>query len=306
MIENPLVSICCLAYNHEKYIKEAIEGFLMQETNFPFEIIIHDDASTDKTVEIIRQYESKHPSLFNNIYQTENKFSQGIRPTTNFLYPKARGKYIALCEGDDYWTDPYKLQKQIDFLELHPKFAGAAHQSIVKYENSDKMQSIFRNHNKGIIELNDLLWDRLFHTASFVFKTKIFNKYSLPLNITSGDRALFLLVATQGKIHFSKDVMCCYRKNEGGISQWVTSELMVKDLNMVPWLKNIYPKFPKHRYYTFIHYTILKFPKKLSKITALKHSFWHLYHSFYKFPKNLKPSYRFIFFEFSHIWQKTK
>lgn len=118
MIHNPpLVSICCTTYNHGKFIQDAIEGFLMQKTNFPIEIIIHDDASTDNTATIVKQYAEKHPGLIITILQTINQYSQGIKPWPNFVFPKARGKYIALCEGDDYWTDPLKLQKQVDFLE---------------------------------------------------------------------------------------------------------------------------------------------------------------------------------------------
>jgi len=117
----PLVSICCITYNHENYIRDAIEGFLMQKTSFPIEIIIHDDASTDNTAQIIKEYEDKYPDLFCNIFQNENQWSKGGGSIyARFLYPQARGKYIALCEGDDYWTDPLKLQKKVDFMEVNP------------------------------------------------------------------------------------------------------------------------------------------------------------------------------------------
>lgn len=110
----PLVSICCITYNQENYIRDAIEGFLMQRTTFPIEIIIHDDASTDNTAKVVNEFAEKHPDLIVPIYQTINQYSQGIKPWPNFVFPRARGKYIALCEGDDYWTDPLKLQKQVD------------------------------------------------------------------------------------------------------------------------------------------------------------------------------------------------
>ena len=116
--ERPLVSICCLAFNHEPYIREALEGFLMQKTDFPIEVLIHDDASTDGTASIIREYEERFPDIIKPIYQTENQYSKGIKNISGiFNFPRAKGKYIAMCEGDDYWTDPYKLQKQIDFLD---------------------------------------------------------------------------------------------------------------------------------------------------------------------------------------------
>ena len=123
----PLVSILCDTFNHEKYISQALDGFIMQQTSFPFEIIVHDDASTDNTAQIIREYELKYPDLFVPIYQTENQFSKPeVNIWTDITFPKARGKYIALCEGDDYWTDPLKLQKQVDFLEENPEY-GMVH-----------------------------------------------------------------------------------------------------------------------------------------------------------------------------------
>ncbi len=117
--KEPLVSICCITYNHEDFIRDAIEGFLMQKTSFPIEIIIHDDASTDNTANIIEEYANKYPDLFVTILQSENQWSKGGGSIyARFVYPRARGKYIALCEGDDYWTDPLKLQKQVDFWKL--------------------------------------------------------------------------------------------------------------------------------------------------------------------------------------------
>ncbi len=127
---NYLVSVCCITYNHEQYINGAIEGFLKQETKFPIEIIIHDDASTDKTADIIREYKKKNPGLIFPIIQEENQWSKGIRPSPTYVWPRVRSKYIALCEGDDYWTDPDKLQKQVDFLEANPEY-------VVCYHNSD-------------------------------------------------------------------------------------------------------------------------------------------------------------------------
>src|SRR5690554_1577899 len=118
-----LLSICCLTYNHKPFIEKAINSFLTQKTNFSFEVLIHDDASTDGTSEIVKAYESKYPSIIKPIYQTENQWSKGLRSiTVNYNFTRAKGKYIAICEGDDYWTDPHKLQKQVDFLESHPDY----------------------------------------------------------------------------------------------------------------------------------------------------------------------------------------
>lgn len=119
-MENIGVSILCLAYNHEQYIADAIEGFLKQKTNFPFEVIINEDASTDGTAQIIREYEQKYPDIIRPIYHKENQYSQCVNINDAYMVPLARGKYIALCDGDDYWTDPLKLQKQYDAMEQNP------------------------------------------------------------------------------------------------------------------------------------------------------------------------------------------
>ena len=115
-----MVSICCLTFNQETYIGQTLQSFVDQITDFPFEVLIHDDASTDKTADIIRQFEAKYPDIIKPIYQTENQHSKNIRISFTYQYPRATGKYIAMCEGDDYWIDPYKLQKQVDYMEAHP------------------------------------------------------------------------------------------------------------------------------------------------------------------------------------------
>ncbi|WP_010663466.1 glycosyltransferase family 2 protein [Marinilabilia salmonicolor] len=299
----PLVSVWMITYNHESYIAKAIEGVLMQKTNFLFQLVIGDDNSTDNTASIIRNFKLRYPKI---IKAAHNNPNLGMIPNMIKTLEKCTGKYIAMCEGDDYWTDPNKLQKQVDFLESHPEYSGTAHQSLVKHENSDKAPSLFRNHNKIVIKLKDLFGDRLFHTASLMFRAEILKNNTLPTNITAGDRALFMLVAIFGKIHYSNEAMCCYRKNNTGISTWVTTELMEKDLNIVPWIKKIQPNFPKHQYYHFIHYTITRFPKTITKWKLIKHSFWYIYHSFFQFPKNIKQIIIFILYEFPKLWQKTK
>lgn len=123
----PIVSICCIAYNHEPYIEDAIEGFLMQETGFPIEILIHDDASKDKTAEIIRKYEEKYPEIIKPIYQTINQFSLGKRINAEFNFTRAQGEFLAICEGDDYWTSPDKLSKQVEELSKQPSSTLSFH-----------------------------------------------------------------------------------------------------------------------------------------------------------------------------------
>ena len=120
--ENILVAIHCVTYNHEPYIRDCLEGFLMQKTNFKFVAIVHDDVSTDKTADIIREYASKYPEIIKPIYETENQYSKfdgSLDRVMETAIAASGAKYVAMCEGDDYWIDPYKLQKQVDYLEQH-------------------------------------------------------------------------------------------------------------------------------------------------------------------------------------------
>ena len=121
------VSVICNAYNHGPYIRDALEGFVSQKANFNYEVLIHDDASTDNTADIIREYEKNYPELIKPIYQIENQYSKGVNITKTFHLPRLKGKYVALCEGDDYWTDQEKLQKQYDAMEAHPELDICAH-----------------------------------------------------------------------------------------------------------------------------------------------------------------------------------
>lgn len=126
-MNKPLVSICCVTYNHAPFIRQCLDGFLMQK-GVDFEILIHDDCSTDGTTEIIREYAEKYPDLIFPLYETENQFCKPGRESMDFYnYRRAQGKYIALCEGDDYWTDPLKLQKQVEFMEANPDYSVCFH-----------------------------------------------------------------------------------------------------------------------------------------------------------------------------------
>ena len=130
LTKNPTVSISCITYNHEKYIKDAITGFLMQKTDFPIEIVISDDCSTDSTLSIVQDYCRSHPD---QIRLMANERNIGVVPKFSQAIGACKGKYIALCEGDDYWIDPLKLQKQVDFLEAHPECSICCHKVLMKY-----------------------------------------------------------------------------------------------------------------------------------------------------------------------------
>ena len=135
----PLVTIACVAYNHERFIAQAIRGFLMQETTFPVEIIVHDDASRDGTADIVREYETQHPSLVKSIVQVQNQWSRGVKNLWTII-GRAKGDFIALCEGDDYWIDPLKLQRQVEYLKNNPSCAFCFHRVFLSNDQTGDMQ----------------------------------------------------------------------------------------------------------------------------------------------------------------------
>ena len=219
-----MVSVCCTAYNQEEYIRDALEGFVRQKTNFKYEIVIHDDASTDNTANIIREYESKYPDIIKPIYQKENQYQQGKDVFLNTIR-MAKGKYVAVCEGDDYWIDENKLQIQVDYMENNPSCTMSFHNANV-IDMETKEEKIFipynrklkkyvkkdGNYNVGELELLEFI-----PTASFMFKQE--NVKKIPdwfEKCFVGDWPLKLIMTSFGYAHCINKVMCVYRKNAKG------------------------------------------------------------------------------------------
>ena len=222
-MQNSLVSICCTAYNHAKFISECLDGFLLQKTNFNFEVLIHDDASTDGTQDIIKAYQAKYPNIIKPIFQTDNQYSKGVKPFIKYLFPASQGKYIAMCEGDDYWTDPLKLQKQVDFLEGNEEYSLC----FTRFQTKDESTNTFlddKNSKHFDINLSFIDYDferfyRGWHigTQTVMFintpETKnFFKQYQLPR-----DMHLYVELLKQGKGACIKDFCAVYRLTGKGV-----------------------------------------------------------------------------------------
>lgn len=214
-LNEPLVSISCLAFNHEKFIRKALDGFVMQETNFPFEILIHDDASTDGTAEIIQEYQSRFPELIKPIYQKENQWKKGLRGSAVHNFPRAKGKYIALCEGDDYWTDPTKLQRQVDFLESHADYVLVSENALVLNTHINTQYN-FSNVQECDIEIQELLGKRKFPTASVMFRAACLDASFAKLKYKS-DVIMWCYLASKGKIRYLPIVSSIYSRGMHGL-----------------------------------------------------------------------------------------
>lgn len=215
-----LVSICCITYNHEKFIRDAIDSFLMQKTNFQIEILIYDDASTDQTADIIREYEEKYSELIKPIYQNDNQYSKKVQ-VDRFNIDRAKGKYIALCEGDDFWTDPYKLQKQFDFMEAHPDYSLCVHAGSVVTANEKKLLCKNRTDRKNkTLSVEDIiliggdfcLTNSMFYRSEYD-RTRP-NFFQILPDIT--DYHLAINLALQGKVYYMDEFMSAYRTGDQG------------------------------------------------------------------------------------------
>lgn len=284
-----MVTIRCLVYNHEKYIRQCLDGFVMQQTNFRFVAIVHDDASTDNSATIIKEYADRYPDIIKPILEKENLYSKCDGSLLKILNENTLGKYVAMCEGDDYWTDPLKLQKQIDFLENNKEYVACAHQSNLVYRDVVSNQ-LFCYDVPRVIQLKHVMEMRPFHTNTVVYrKEQVFDilyNDSRP-DVFSGDRLMYLILAGVGEIYFFDDVMSIYRKHSMGASSTVTYEQIKRDLAMIPFLSKKIPNFPIKRLKSYLYKTIALYPRNIKTIDKIKYLLYSFIYSFSYFPYNL-------------------
>lgn len=228
-IPEPLVSVRTSTYNHGKYIKYCIEGVLMQKTTFPFEFIIGEDCSTDETREIVFEYAKKYPDIIRVITADYNV---GSKANGRRCIRACRGKYMAICEGDDYWIDPYKLQKQVDFLEEHPEY-------VLIYTNAEKVNSksekVLRNSLKGVSgDITRYLFYRgnPVVTATVCYRRKYLLDYQteikkMPFKMKMGDLPLWIYLSLQGKFKYMHDKTTAYRVLQESASHSKDKEKMI-------------------------------------------------------------------------------
>ena len=256
-IDKPVVSIVCQTYNHEKYISMAIRSFLNQKTKFPFEIIIHDDASTDKTTDIIRKYENLYPKIIKPIYQKENKYSKGIVIYTKEIYQHIRGNYIAVCEGDDYWCSENKLQKCYDYLASHPDCSMVSHLTDVIRNDLKKKKHFNPNflQGGGILGSYDILIEaNLIHYSSQFYRKKLIDdNISFFMQTYAYDMDFVMVAATEGYIYVIPEVMSIYRYWTNGSWSVRTDDDPdeMKLISMLESAKNITDLLNKYRNYKF-------------------------------------------------------
>lgn len=240
-----MVSIHCTTYNHEPYIRQCLDGFVMQKTNFRFEAVVHDDASTDGTTAIVKEYAKKYPDIIKPIFETENQFSKHDGSLRRIMAARIYGKYVAYCEGDDYWIDPLKLQKQVDFLETHPDYSMCFHRAQIKNEIGKKRTLILceeiedREYNP-----NELYEKWVVPTASICSKREAIYVDNIGTErIMYGDIICILNCAKIGKIWGMSDTMSVYRIQATGLTNDKSKKksTALKSINHYKFIKDNYP-----------------------------------------------------------------
>ena len=244
----------------------------MQKINFPIEILIYDDASTDGTQGIIREYEKKYPDIIKPIYQKENQYSKGIKVSLVYNYSRAKGKYIALCEGDDYWTDPYKLQKQVDFLESHPDYVMCSHRFNQYIQEKELLEEEQDKDFKGAdYDLKNLIGGKwLTQTLTVMYRRSALDLKRYAAYGMSMDMILFYELLRNGKGYCFPDIMAVYRLHNGGV--WSEVSLNTRRLVEFKARLAIYKVEKSDDAATFILY---QFAKAMSRIWMLKQ--WRMF-----------------------------
>lgn len=232
MSERPLVTVVVFCYDHGSYLRDCLDGIVGQHIDFPMEVIVIDDASADSSPEIIREYASRYPEIVKPYLLKENSFSRGRSHYKDIVIPRLRetgSKYVAFCEGDDYWIYPNKLTRQVDFLETHPDYSGCFHHYLVKNEiDFSERQMIFNLRHSRRVSLFDLLIEPQQQSATILMRSDIllhdkelYNYFGTSNFI---DVVLFLAIYNAGKAYCFREWWSVYRKHSNGISQNISAE----------------------------------------------------------------------------------
>lgn len=267
--EKPLVSICFITYHHERFLEDALKGFASQKVNFPIEIIIYDDFSTDTTRDLLLKFKETSPFPVTLLFPDENKYSKGER-----IFPKtfevAKGKYLALCEGDDYWTDPLKLQKQVDFLEANDDYNICFHKvNVLNQETGEIITDTITRNTSETTDIIELARGNYIHTVSVVLR----NNFKLPdwfRETFIGDWSMYMIMIADKKIKKLDEVMAVYRVHDASMWSSKPSEFIkAKTLKSVilVYENALLPAEVKGILYNRIHRKKQTFLKRIKKRT---------------------------------------
>lgn len=316
MIENGLpqvdkhkVVVLTITYNHSKYIEDTLKGFAMQQTDFPFLCCVFDDASTDGEQDVLKKWVENHCNpneieVYDHPLTIILKAPDKVNPNCIYVihlqkvntwgkpekkrlinYWSMFGEYIALCEGDDYWVEPLKLQHQVNFLEKNKDFSAVASQSRMVYSFSISTDFFSRVIEDRDYDKYDLIGPRPFHTATILYRN--ISVINTAPSVYSGDACLIFTLSALGRIHYSSLVTGIYRKHSSGASSTCTKEQLMRDFNMITYFQSIDSHFPIKKVKSYLYYSLARGAHDVSFMEMIKYSFKSAYYSFSYFPNNI-------------------
>lgn len=288
-----MATISCVTFNHAAYIRQALDSFLMQKTDFEYEILVHDDASTDGTGDILREYERKYPGKVLPLIQTENQYSQGIDNISGaFNFPRARGKYIFMCDGDDYFVSPDKLQKQVDYMEAHPDCTLCIHSARIHLEGKALTESQMRPYRGNRVIPAEEIVDKTsgYAMSSMAFPSRLVKE--LPdyyVDCPVGDTPLQLMAAAKGYGYYMDEPMSAYRVGVAG--SWTVEgkrgDYAGKQRTYYERMKKVYEEFDAATGGRF----------KDAAMSASKRTYYHTMVNTKRFEEILNPGYHRYYME---------
>lgn len=327
-----MVSVFCTVYNHEKFLRKCLDGLVNQKTDFKFEILIHDDCSTDNSKQIIKEYEQLYPDLFIAIYSDENQYSRGVEILQDILLPRSHGKYIAFCEGDDYWIREDKLQLQYNYMETHPECSLCTHNTIFHDLNGEEKDRLFNNWTEiHQLSAEDIFWGWTIHTSSHFIRRECY-AYPAEMNYRHwfGDYVMRTYSYSCGSVVSLPEVMSVYNSNNtSGVSYLFFHDAPVEQINTKILERAAYLKefnvFTNRRFEKVINYKIneIEFKalfsannqiikttdSKREAVNAAKsirhHSYFHDYLSTCSLGKRLKTYYKYMGYYIYPVWKYT-
>lgn len=290
--DKPLVSIICDVYNQEQYIRTCLNSLINQKTTFKYVILIHDDASTDSSQQIIKEYINKYPNLFLPIFQRENQYSKGVSIWDTYQLPRVETPFIAFCEGDDYWTDPKKLQNQVDFLINNPDYTMCFHNVTEHFEDGSIPDRLHWDVEKRDYSDLEIFSNWIIQTASVVMRANVIQStfYNTMFHIVKpvhGDIPLFVVCAMCGKVFGFSNIMSLYRRHNTNISSIEDLEGLKKEAEyMMRFLHCFGKKFTKPCIHAYVRdYTSLFIYSRKQGFFCWKYLWKAFYRSPYYFVK---------------------
>lgn len=294
----PIVDINIAVYNHAPYLRQTLDGVIEQKTNFPFRLLIGDDCSTDGSIDILKEYEKKYPDKIKVIYQPKNLGFHSTERNGIILFKNSTAKYIALLDGDDYWTNPFKLQKQVDFLEANPRIFGCFHDVMVVDETSQVIKENYYHPHKEIFNQADCIANGgAYSTGALMFRSLVLKNMPEWFLKAPSDYTIDLLITEFGDIAHLGENMGAYRIHKGGIWQGNSEQKNFEEVIKRYQVCLTYPKFRKE-YGSYFYKTIgemassvaLHYQKEKKYLKKIKYTWYYIY---YGRPKDI-PSFHFL------------